>query len=321
MGLFLTSSLDWNVQIHEVCLKANKKLSVLKGVKLLKRKTLDLLYKVTIRSVIDYALPVYANTLLQTEIARLERLQYRSAKLVTGALHYTNKDKLDAELGWESINKRIQFLGLSLFHKIHLNETRPLIRNWMSKLDIERKYEMRSKGGYIPFPNYGNKFLNSFFPYFSKLWNNLTQSTKQKDLIDFKSQLKIDLKPTKIKHFSKGPLLSNTLLTRLRVGRSDLNLHKFSIGFSDKPECICHAKEESSLHYMLDCFLYTAERRTLFSLVEHLIPFFPRMNRKSKLYLLFNGLKNDDPDYNHLNYRITCAVQTYIIHTKRFLHH
>ena len=241
--------------------------------------------------------------------------------MVTGALHYTNKDKLDAELGWESIHKRIQFLGLSLFHKIHLNETRPLIRNCMSKLDIERKYEMRSKGGYIPFPNYGNKFLNSFFPYFSKLWNNLTQSTKQKDLIDFKSQLKIDLKPTKIKHFSKGPLLSNTLLTRLRVGRSDLNLHKFSIGFSDKPECICHAKEESSLHYMLDCFLYTAERRTLFSLVEHLIPFFPRMNRKSKLYLLFNGLKNDDPDYNHLNYRITCAVQTYIIHTKRFLHH
>ena len=118
-----------------------------------------------------------------------------------------------------------------------------------------------------------------------------------------------------------GQNLSNTLLTKIWVGRFDLNLLKFSVGFADKPECICQAKEESSLHYMLDRFLYTAERRTLFSLVKHLIPFFPRMNRKSKLYLLFNGLKIDDPDYNHLNYIIICAVQTYIIHTKRFLHH
>ena len=53
-----------------------------RNVKMLKRKTLDLLYKVTVRSVIDYALPIYANTLKQTELARLERVQYRAAKLV-----------------------------------------------------------------------------------------------------------------------------------------------------------------------------------------------------------------------------------------------
>ena len=128
MGLFLTSSLDWKVQIHEVCLKANQKLSVLRSVKLLSRQTLDILYKIVVRSVIDYALPVYYKTLKQNELQRLENLQYRAAKIVSGALHLTNREKLNKELGWESILERGDFLSINIFHKIHLHETRPLIR-------------------------------------------------------------------------------------------------------------------------------------------------------------------------------------------------
>ena len=41
LGLYLTSSLDWGVQVKEVSLKANRKLSVLRNVKLLSRQTLD----------------------------------------------------------------------------------------------------------------------------------------------------------------------------------------------------------------------------------------------------------------------------------------
>ena len=140
---------------------------MLRNVKLLQRKTLDILYKIIVRSVIDYALPVYANNLKQTEIARLERLQYRAAKLTTGALHFSNKEKLNLELGWETIYTRIKFLGLSLFHKIHLRLTRPLVRNCLSQLDWEgNNNRTRSKGGYMPYPNYSTKFSNSFFPFF-----------------------------------------------------------------------------------------------------------------------------------------------------------
>ena len=70
--------------------------------------------------------------------------------MVTGALHFTSKEKLNLELGWETIMKRGDFLGLNLFHKIHLHETRPLVRKCMPKLDFEKKHETRSKGGYIP---------------------------------------------------------------------------------------------------------------------------------------------------------------------------
>ena len=164
----------------------------------------DILYKLTVRSVIDYALPIYGNNLKKTDLSRLDSLQYRAAKLVTGALHHTSKEKLNCELGWESIKKRIDFLGLCLFQKIHLHETRPLIRSCLTKLDREKRQMTRSKGGYLPFPNYGTKFQNSFFPYISKLWNNLDTCTKTLSLVDFKLKLKNMLKPNKIKHFDKG---------------------------------------------------------------------------------------------------------------------
>ena len=74
----------------------------------------------------------------------------------------------------------------------------------------------RSMGGYTPYPNYGSKFLNSYFPYISKLWNNLDKTTKCMSLLDFKSKLKSNLKPNKIKHYAKGSKVCNTLLTRIR---------------------------------------------------------------------------------------------------------
>ena len=90
-------------QVREVCLKANGKLAVLRSVRFLSRSTFDLLYKLTIRSVVDYGLVVYFHNLKVTEIARLNQIQYRAAKLCTGALHFTSQTKLEDDLGWETI--------------------------------------------------------------------------------------------------------------------------------------------------------------------------------------------------------------------------
>ena len=81
--------------------------------RMLQRQTLDLLYKLTVRSIFDYALPVYYNSLKVTEQERLDRIQYSAAKLVTGALHNTSKVKLYEELGWETIHSRAEYLGLT----------------------------------------------------------------------------------------------------------------------------------------------------------------------------------------------------------------
>ena len=126
----------------------------------------------------------------------------------------------------------------------------------MQKLDLDNKFNTRSNGGYIPYTNFGVDFKHSFFPYFSSLWNSLPKIAKCKDLIEFKLFTNQEIKPSRFRHFARGNKLSNSLLTQIRVGRSDLNQHKFSIGFSESPECKCHFREESPSHFFLDCFLY-----------------------------------------------------------------
>ena len=221
-------------------------------------------------------------------------------------------------MGWESIKKRIDFLGLCIFQKIHRQESRPLVRKCLPKWDTEKIRMTRSRGGYTPYPNLGHKFLNSFFPYISKLWNNLPVSMKILDVKEFKQQLKLQLKPTKFKVFSVGPKFSNSILTRLRTGRTGLNLDKFTLGQICDPGCLCHYKSESSEHYLLDCFLYTVERQNLYNQVEHYIPNFSKLTKKAKYSILTEGIKTCDPEFHYTNVRISLATQHFIVKTNRF---
>ena len=75
---------------------------------------------------------VYYGNLKLTEKKRLDQIQYRAAKLVTGTLHYTSQLKLNIELGWETLQSRFDCLGLGLFHKVHLRHNRPLVKKFMS---------------------------------------------------------------------------------------------------------------------------------------------------------------------------------------------
>ena len=96
LGIILTYNLDWSPQVHAVIMKANKKLAVLRRIFYLQRKTLEMLYKVTVRSVIDFALPVYYHSLKLSDKNKLEQIQYKGAKLASGALHGTSMIKLNS---------------------------------------------------------------------------------------------------------------------------------------------------------------------------------------------------------------------------------
>ena len=124
----------------------------------------------------------------------------------------------------------------------------------------------------------------------SKLWNNLNVSTQLMTLPDFKEQLKKEkeLKPSKIKHFSKGSKIGNTLLSRIRLDRSDIDLHTLSY------ECLCHAKHELWLHYLIYCFLYSGVRQTLFNMVQHYIQNFNQLNKAMKYEVLVKGIQTDN---------------------------
>ena len=161
LGIWLSSTLDWDKQIQATILKANGKLSVLRSVKFLDRATLDLLYKLTIRSVLEYGMIVYFYSLTQTQLAWLSRVQYRAARLVTWALPFTSQVKLEKDLAWPSLSERADFLSLTVFHKITLNLTRPLIKRCMPSIRYNTT-NTRASVPYNPF-SYKHEFFSETF--------------------------------------------------------------------------------------------------------------------------------------------------------------
>ena len=93
----------------------------------------DLLYKLTVRSVLEYSMIVYFHSLTQIQIARLDRVQNRAARICSGTLPFTSQVKLEQDMCWETLADRDDFLSLIVFHKFVLGLTRPLIKKCIRK--------------------------------------------------------------------------------------------------------------------------------------------------------------------------------------------
>ena len=317
LGLWLTSNLDWQKQVHEACLKANGKLAVLRSVKFLDRATLDLLYKLTVRSVLEYGMIVYYHSLRPAQIKQLSQVQYRAAKLCTGALHFSSQLKLEQDLAWESLDTRADFLGLTAFHKMRLHQVRPLIRSCMPALRIAIQ-NTRSTEPFVPFKFVNQNFSRSFFPHMTRLYNALDPNIRKCDFSDFKIGLKSKLKPTKQKHFNRGiSKYSNSLHTHLRIGRSFLAAHGFSIGLSNTDKCAC-TKQETTEHFLITCPLFAQQRSKMFNEISLLLPKFRRLSAKEKVKVMLHGifLESTVPDCR--NIKIVFIVQHFILQTRRF---
>ena len=246
-------------------------------------------------------------------------MQYRAGKLVSGALHLTNQHKLEQELGWETIQGRAEILGLSVFYKAHFNMTRPLIRSCMTPPE-NKLTNLRNNGNKRQrHPYFGAKHAKSFFPYFTKLWNDLPQEQRHSDFIDFKNYLRLKYKPNKYKFYQTGCKQGNKLITRLRVDRSFFNTHSFSLGFSVSPQCDnCGARQENSQHLLLDCPKYNLIRKTMLDFVGTKISIFPKFCKRDKTKTLLYGYQPENLDYLSINRAITISVQTFLLKTQRF---
>ena len=149
-GVILTHNLSWDTHLNSIIKQVNLKLSMIYNVRQLSRRTLDVMYKMHVRSCIDYCIQVFGPSLNSTQIDKLDKLQYRAARITTKAMKFTSKQKIFIDLGWERIKKRIEFLSLCLFHKIHIYETRPQIRECRPPINL--------------YPNFtrGNKFYSNY---------------------------------------------------------------------------------------------------------------------------------------------------------------
>ena len=84
LGVIITDDLKWKQNTSFICLKARQKLWTLKRMKLLYLNEIELfdVYKKEIRSVLEYAAPVWHSSITKKQTSEIENIQKISFKLI-----------------------------------------------------------------------------------------------------------------------------------------------------------------------------------------------------------------------------------------------
>ena len=136
----------------------------------------------------DYCDSVYDGHITIRDASRLETLQNRATRLVTGTLFRTPTDKLLQDLGWDKLSIRRRIHKLRLYYTLNNDHKTPTyIRSMMPNTRVHNTGRILRNANEHTIPSIRtSSFQQSFFPSTSKLWNHLHQSTRSLSYPSFK---------------------------------------------------------------------------------------------------------------------------------------
>ena len=305
----ITKDLNWNKHIENIVTNAGKCVDVLNALKYkLDRNTLEKLYKAFIRSKLEYANIIWDNCSKQMSDL-LEGVQYRAAKIISGAISRTSHKVVYKELQWETLETRRKNQRLRVLYKTVHGQAPSYLHNAVYAPGvINQRYVLRNEN----IPSYRARtsmFHNSFIPKSVREWNMLSSDLKDADTLDtFTSKLNKDAQVVP-KWFYSGDRKLSIIHSRLRMLCSELNDHLFShIHVIDNPSCWCGNPCENNKHFFLDCPQYQNERTALTNNLA-LIGFNPTLT---------NLLKENNHNTGECNIRAFPYIQNYIGATLHF---
>ena len=176
-------------------------------------------------------------------------IQYNAVLAVATAIQGFSSEKIYQELGLESLQSRRWFRKLCQFYKISKSKSPRYLFNIIpTKLRVHNTRYCDN----IPLLKIKhNYFRNSFFPSSIVEWNKLSREVRNSENIRiFKKRLLEFIRPSPNSIFDIYNPYGIKLLTRLRLGLSHLNEHKFKHGFNDtiNPIYICAGDIENINH-------------------------------------------------------------------------
>ena len=107
LGLWISEDLSWSRNTKETCIRAYARMSLLTKLKYVGTKTNDLLdvYKLFIRSILEYCSVVFHSSLTQEDVQNLERIQKTSLKVIFGD-EYESYESALQKSGLETLHAR-----------------------------------------------------------------------------------------------------------------------------------------------------------------------------------------------------------------------
>ena len=132
-------------------------------------------------------------------------------------------------------------------------------------------YNLRTDGNLSQSRIRTSTFNQSFIPFYTKKWNNLTMDLRFiGSLHDFKRAINKD-KLKVPKYYYVGSRLSQIIHSRMRMSCSPLKYDLYKMHIIDDSRCSCGNDREDVPHFFFQCPLYN-DLRSLFDEVDTTIP-------------------------------------------------
>ena len=327
LGIVFNRLGNWNDHITSLSTKAMKSVALLRRIQYsVPRTCLEILYKSFVRPILEYGGIIF-DSAPEVRLQELEKIQRICALICTGAYKHTPQDRLLRELGWEPLSLRRRNQRLSIMYKIQ-NGLSPnyLIQLCNNSVGSIIPYNTRNRDNLRTYSGRTKSLLSSYFPRTVNDWNNLTVLTRSAPSLNaFKTNLK-KLSGYKVnKLFSYGKGSSRINYTRLRLGFSGLNKHRFDVNFINYSDCPkCNYQSEDCLYYFFDCQYYNNERKEFLIGITRII--YPGVHyslivpdtMNDKLQLLNIVLCGSNDLMHSENMLMFDLAQKYIADTKKF---
>ncbi len=299
LGVTFSKNLSWQEHIEDLATNAGRCLDILNALKYkLDRATLEKLYFAFVRSKLEYANIVWDNCSKQLSDL-LESVQYRAAKIISGAIHRTSHDIVYRELGWEYLEERRRKQRLKVMYKTIHGETPVFLQNSLPMpVGEHNRYALRNEHNFPQLRTRTSTFQNSFIPKTIQDWNNLDNDIKGSNTLETFTR-KLNTPPLEVpKWFYLGERSMSINHAKLRMLCSPINDHLYShIHVIESPTCICGHNRENNKHFLLECPLFINERNEMFNNLMQL-GFQPTVNN-----LLFGNAQ----------YSVNCNIQAFVI--------
>ena len=313
LGLLLDFTLSFCTAIKSVVSKPRQGIRMLKALsKYVPRHTLNGIYKLYIRPHLDYGDVIYhfphafddtsQNVTLNSQMEKLQSVQYSAALAVTNVWKGISRDKLYDELGWKSLNLRRWSRRLILFYKIinyltpdYTRHPIPPIQDFsynFRRCNIIRQICARLK-----------RFKPSFNPSCLSEWENLEPEVRLSNSVSmFKKNILAINRPNPKSVFGVYDPTGISILTQLRVGLSTLNYHKFKHNLWNtlNPLCPINDDIENTGLYFLLCRACCTIRRDLLTCVNDILYQygFKNLSNEELLQIILYGLDKSPYDSN-----------------------
>ena len=165
LGITISSDLKWHAHISEVCKRGMSKLWMLRRLKKMgaNQKILLDLYKKQIRSLLEYAAPVWHSGLTKTDVSEIERVQKCAVAIIFSNQPYKSVVKKNH---LEPLEQRRDQLCLKFAVK---SSKQPQFSQWFNPKT--KNINTRSKKPFHDVPFKTNRWRDSPIPYMTNLLN------------------------------------------------------------------------------------------------------------------------------------------------------